>query len=344
MQLMALDKDFVQIGFLSTYFDLMWDRKYYETGKFLVQILARDYNPDMVYIYSKDRPETGIIECVSYSDDGSLLTLSGHFAEKILDDKIVYPEFNKTDNISNLCRDIVNTYKEDIHNLVLGEYVDEGEQISTQITGDCLDKAIYSMLKTEEKSYRMRYAYEEDKLYFDIWKGKDRTQTQSDNNFITFSRGFKNLVNVSSKDDNSNYKNYFVIGGTGEDKERIYIELDLSNGQYKKKKYIDAKNMKFNSKKQSKDEYLESLRQKGREKASDYVDIHNVEFDVVESGFRYMSDYDLGDKCDVVIEDIRKSYEARIIEVCEVFKHNKHTITLTFGDKIPTKYERARVR
>ena len=61
MQLMALDKDFVQIGFLSTYFDLMWDRKYYETGKFLVQILARDYNPDMVYFYSKDRPETGIM-------------------------------------------------------------------------------------------------------------------------------------------------------------------------------------------------------------------------------------------------------------------------------------------
>ena len=44
MEIRALNKDFEQIGKTSIkYFDLMWNRKYYEPGTFTVQIQARDY-------------------------------------------------------------------------------------------------------------------------------------------------------------------------------------------------------------------------------------------------------------------------------------------------------------
>ena len=68
MELMTLDKNFLPTGKTKLkYFDLMWHRKYYETGQFSVQIKAEDYNHDMEYIYTKERPELGVIQCLHYS-------------------------------------------------------------------------------------------------------------------------------------------------------------------------------------------------------------------------------------------------------------------------------------
>ena len=55
-----------------------------------------------------------------------------------------------------------------------------------------------------------------------------------------------------------------------------------------------------------------------------------------------MEDYDLGDKCDVILDSVGQSFTVRIIEVQEVFKESKHTITLIFGEKVPTVYSKAR--
>ena len=57
----------------------------------------------------------------------------------------------------------------------------------------------------------------------------------------------------------------------------------------------------------------------------------------------YRRDYDLGDLCDVRNDRLQLAFEARIIEVSEVWKENTHTVTLQFGDKIPTVYQRGRV-
>lgn len=345
MEIRALDSEFNLIGMTKLkYFDLAWDRKYYETGEYLVQIKAEDYLPDMAYIYTSERPELGIIQCVEYSDDGYMVTLSGFFYEKKLADKIVFPVFNGYGNRPTLARNMISTYKSDIPKLVLGEYVDEGEKIQKQETGGELEKVVQELLQTEEKAIRCRYDYINDKVYADIWQGLDRTQSQAENNFVTFSKGFRNIKNVKTKDDSSNFKNYFVVGGSGEGSERIYVTVDLSGGGYKQQLFVDCKNEKYDSDKQTLEEYKEALRQKGIEKAQKYVDIHNIEFDVkADSGFKYLEDYDLGDKCDLIIEDIQKSYEARIIEIYETWKKGVHSVTLTFGDKIPTRYERARV-
>lgn len=344
MELMALDENYNQLCYL-TYYDLMWDRKYYEPGEFTIQILASDYNEDMAYIYTKDRPETGIIQHMEYTDDDNMVVLKGYFAEKLLGDKIVYPVFNGSGNIPTVVRNIITTYKSDIHNLQLGTFSNEGASISKQETGGNLDDVVFDMLQIEEKSCRMRYDYQNDRFYFDIWKGIDRTQSQAINNFVVFSNGFRNIKKVSAEDDDSKYKNYFVVGGSGEGPDRVYEIVDLSGGGYKRMQFIDAKSTSYDSDKQTLAEYKAELHQKGIEKASKYVDIHNVEFDAVnDSGFVYLQDYDLGDRCDIAIEAINKAYEARIIEICEVFKANKHTVTLTFGDKIPTIYERAMVK
>ena len=63
MQLLALDSSFQPVSYLP-YFNLQWDREYYAIGQYSVQIAAADYDPAMAYMYTPDRPETGIIQKV----------------------------------------------------------------------------------------------------------------------------------------------------------------------------------------------------------------------------------------------------------------------------------------
>lgn len=299
----------------------------------------------MAYIYTAQRPEIGIIECVQYKDSDFMIVLSGFFYEKRLSDKIVYPTFYGHGTRAALAKEIILRYKDDIPKLEIGICADGGGNIAKQETGGDLEETIRSILLPDEKSVRCRYDYERDIMYADIWQGVNRTQSQTDSNFVTFSNGFRNIKNVSAKNDSSNYKNYALVGGSGEGDQRIYAEVDLSGGLYKRKIFVDARNEQYDPESQTLDEYRAALAEKGLESLQKYVDISNVEFDAIaDSGFRYLEDYDLGDKCDIIIEEMQKSYEARIIEIYETWSRGEHTVTLTFGDKIPTLYERARAK
>lgn len=346
MEIRALNASFEPVGMTKIkYFDLMWNRKYYESGSFSVQIMACDYLPDMSYIYTSERPELGMVQSIEYSDDGNMVVLSGFFYEKKLADKIVYPVYNGIGTPEEIAREIVSTYKSDIPKISLGESTGTGTSVTKQETGGNLDEVVSNLLMTEEKAYRCRYDYIADTVYFDVWQGVDRTQSQSENNFVTFSKGFRNLTKVKTKDDCSNFKNYAVVAGSGQSDERIYQIVDLSDGKYQKQIFVDCRNEKYNPSNQTLAEYKAALYQKGIEKLQSYVDIHNIEFDALaNSGFVYLEDYDLGDKCDIIVEDVQRSYEARIIEICETWNKGIHTVTLTFGDKIPTKYEKARIK
>ncbi len=346
MDLMALDENFIPTGQTRLlYFDLSWHRKYYETGQFQVQILAADYLPSMKYIYTNERPELGMIQKIEYTDDDRMVVLSGFFFEKVLSDKIIYPMFEQYGTRAKYVYSAVQKYRADIPKLVMGFYEDAGEKIQKQDTGTDLETMSYETLKVDEKSYRISYDYETDRAVFEIYQGKDRTQDQMENNFVTFSKGFRNIRGVKATLDSSNYKNYFVVGGSGEGADRIYEIVDLSGGEYQRQLFIDAKNENFNSEEQTIEDYRAGLRQKAVEKALDYVSINNVEFDVAaNAGAKYLEDYDLGDKCDIIIDAILASYQARIIEVLETWNQGVHKVTLVFGDKIPTQYEKARLR
>lgn len=346
MELKALDTNMDPCGSTSLkHFDLKWHRKYYENGQFSAQIKADDYDPAMEYIFAAERSELGMIEQAKYTQEDNMILLSGFFYERKLHDKIVYPSFSQYGTRSKFVTTAVSTYKDDLPIVVNQTYPAGGESATRQDTGTALDDLAHTMLKAEEKAYRCVYDYEQDQMTFEIYQGVDRTQSQNANNFVVFSKGFRNIRNASVTEDKSNYKNYFVCGGQGEGSARKYAVLDLSGGGYKRMQFLDMRDIEYDSAKMTLAQYQESLKERGREKAAEYVDIHNVEFDAdADTSFVYLEDYDLGDKCDIIIEPISRSYEARIIEVIETWSKGEHQVTLVFGDKIPTRYEKARLK
>lgn len=326
--------------------NIQWNRKYYDVGNFSIQIPAEDYSPEMAYIYMDGRTELGIIEKVTYTEDksGKHAQLIGFFGEYELNDKIVYPTFYGKGGIENEIYRMINTYKEDIPNLETTTIPNlVGETIDFQETGGELARVIYPRLQTQELSFRVKYDFQSNKKIAEVWQGKDRTQSQTENNFVVFSTEFGNLNDPVVEEDKSNFKNWGIVGGSGEGAERIYVEVDLSNGGYKKKIFIDGKSENYDPENQSLEEYKKSLTQYGLKKMLDFQTIQNVDFKSTESGYVYMEDFDLGDKCDVIIEPLKLSLEARIIGIYEVFKDNTHTIELEFGNKRLTDYQKARL-
>lgn len=345
MELYALKSDYTIQSIISSN-NVQWNRKYYEIGSFSIQILAKDYSPEMAYVYMEGRKELGVIQKPVYEEkiNGKFIQLIGFFSECELNDKIVYPTFYANGNISTEVYRMISTYKDDIPNLELIEdQVEIGESVEFQESYGNLAKVGYEKLQTQEMSQRIIYDFENGKKYYEIWQGKDCTQSQNENNFVAFSTEFGNISNPVVTYDSSNYKNYALVGGSGEEPNRIFETVDLSNGGYKKKIFIDAKSESYDSSAQTLASYKAHLHQYGLEKLLDYQTIKNVDFDATGDGYTYMEDFDLGCKCDVIIESMQLALEARIIAIYEVFKDNIHTLELEFGNKRLTDYQKARL-
>ncbi len=345
IELWGLDSGFNPINKIK-YIELQWNRKYYEFGQFSVQIVANEYDPGMVYVYTKDRPEVGMIQKVERTTNikGQFIQLSGLFMEKRLDDKVIYPIFTKSGTGEDIARALVSGYKRDMP-IILGDRKGLGTSTTLQESNATLGSKLYEFLALQQLSWRIRYDYELNQMYFDVWQGTDRTQDQEVNNPVVFSEGFRNITEATVVMDSSDYKNYAICVGNGDydDGNQITIYHDESGGGYQKQLFVDMKSTKYDPEKQTRAQYDAILHQECIKKLAEHKNIENMELDAARQPFVYLKDYDLGDKCDIVISSMKKSFQARVIEVLEVHSKNKMDATLVIGDKIPTQYEKARL-
>lgn len=345
MQLIALDLDFQPLRYLN-YFNLQWTREYYAIGQFSVQIAATDYQPEMAYLYTPDRPETGIVQKVELTETikGRFVQLSGYFLEAILNDKVAYPTYYASGSIPASVVNMLRRYKDDIPLLTVADAPAlQAENTSWQETGGALADVAYTKLQTVQMSLRCRYDYQSNTITAEVWQGTDRTQTQTEHPFVTFSDGFGNLAQVDASVDRSNYKNYAIIAGQDQAENRKIAYADLSGGGYRRILYVDARSERWNPEEQTEDEYLAGLTQLGLDKLLDYQTVSNVEIKAGTAGFVYLTDWDLGDRVDVIVADIGLVMQARIVTVREVFKQNNHTIEIELGDKKLTQLKKARM-
>lgn len=334
MELKALDTNFNLISLLAPS-NIQWNRKYYEAGDFEIIISASQYSTEMKYLYTSDRPELAVINKVSWerTEKGKEVSLSGFFMEKVIDDKIIYPVFYGSGEITSVLTQMVNQFKEDIPITTI-EVLKTGSKVDFQETGAELGSKLYELLELQEMSYRVVYDFVQNKMKLEFYQGSDATQEGGADVFVTFSTEWDNLSEPLVETDDSNYKNYFVVAGTGEAEERITVEVDLSNGGYKKKLFVDERNTKFDSSEQTLDQYKLELKQKGLEKALDYQIVENIDFIIKPYGYEYMKDYDLGSKVDIIINDIGLTMSARIIAIYEVFKQGSHSIEIEVGNQV----------
>lgn len=345
MDVYALDSDFNLVMAGITYDNLQWSRKYYEAGDFEMQLPLSVYDKSWAYIGSPERGELGMVQRVYSSEvDPDKVIVGGFFAEKMLDEKVCYPRYicdaQKTETA---VRAIFERYKEDIPiSLATANSPLLGDRTQSDLSDDSLGVKMYSILESRELSYRVAYDFAANTLKFGVWKGIDRTQSQDDNSRQVFSLEFGNLAGRSVDFDESDWKNYAVIpcdGREGDNVEQRTLYIDLSNGGRKRKVVIDMR-ASHPEEGQSSADFDAAVKQEAMERLLSYSKIEDVDISVLgDQG--YMSDYDLGDKCDIVLSDLGIQMESRIIEVYEVFKDDGHEVTVGLGNKRISNVRRA---
>lgn len=333
MELVGLDASYQPIGYIN-YINLQWNRRYYETGSWTAQILESDYDPRIVYVYSPDRPEFGLVQKMTSQKNikGRFVLLSGLFIEGIFNRQIVFPHIEGTFTLPELANYYLakSWYKPDLYELT-ADPDNPTDTVTVKWERGMLGDYIYDTLKTLEYSHRIVFDPDTLQFTYKIWQGVDRTQSQQENAYVTFSEDSCYVSEFEYTEDSSNFKNVaMILYGDQPSRYDVYSEGWEEDGR---------RWLLMNC---SEEDGLESMEQQAKEELAKYPWIREAQITVIQNGLFYLTDYDLGDKCDIVHHGYQKSFEARISGIDEVFKKGQHTVKLIFGEQSQTTYEKMR--
>lgn len=344
MELLILDNDFKELGRIDSFSSLQWCRRYYDIGNFELHCSLDyfDLLDNGVYLF-RNGCELAIIESIKYSLDANgkrELTISGRFVECLLDQRIVKNETNFSGVHEYIAREMVKKNCIDeaarkIPNLILGEFQGLGEQIEIQRKGEKIAEANYKSLEEIECSQRVRYDYLSDQLIYEVWKGLDRTDEQSINDWAVFSDNNETISDFDYEKDKTDYCNFCYVYGDGEGSAQVIVEVNqIQPGEARRECMLKSSTSRKNDDDttMSDAEYREKLKQEGLEelKENKGVEVFDGSLDITK--LIYKEDYDLGDLCTCYIQEIGKMANKRITEITEVYEDSQVKITPKFGD------------
>ena len=181
---------------------------------------------------------------------------------------------------------------------------------------------------------------EDYKMVLELSEGIDRSIEQQENSHIIFSDAYSNLLSFSYAEDRSIQRNFAYILGKGEGEERkrtVYFDGDEPSFLGRYEVYADAKDMADEQQENGEtkpipeDEYLELLKERGKEKIVLPLTASESQIAVQSMQFQYHVDYFVGDY--VTVEHQRFGLiqpKIQLIGMIESFDQNGRNLTPTF--------------
>ena len=341
---------------------LLWDIEYFSCGAFEVYIAA---NPRNIRIFQTgrivgrddDKEHFGLIESVKIetdAEDGDYLIVSGRFLMCLLERRIIYPtcSFTSQTSYSDIVNFVVtqNAVSDDnrkIPGLSLGSISGDcwEQKTKLQVSYANLMEWIYTVCEKIGGTANIRLSKvngEQYEMLLELSEGTDRSILQSENPHIIFSDGYTNLLSFSYSSDISVQQNFaYVLGkGDGEERKRTtYCDGGEPSFLQRFEVYVDAKDIadeqqeNGESKPISEDEYIELLKERGKEKIILSLTASESQIAVQSTQFRYNTDYFVGDY--VTVEHQRFGLiqpKIQIIGMIESFDQNGKSLTPTFKE------------
>jgi hypothetical protein len=333
MDFLGLSQSFLPVKALRC-INVQWNRRYYEAGDFQLQLRASDWSADIAYLYTRERPETGMVQKVEteHTVKGDFVLISGYFLEGMFNWKVVYPRRQGTGNLSAQCRALASLYMADV-GVTVPDAAALGSDATFDLLGTSFGDATYGMLKLQELSQRIRLNYETGALNYEVWQGTDRTQSVNGAQNAAFCQDFGNIDTLTLTQDDSSYRNYAVAVYQSD---ALIVDIRTDAAQPIRALYLNTGLSVASGQTQA--DFLASVRTAAKTELAKHVRVVNIDADVLQNHLFYLADYDLGDRCDIRDDRLKLAFEARIIEVNEVWKENRHLVSLQFGSKLPIAY------
>lgn len=214
-----------------------------------------------------------------------------------------------------------------------------------QVSYDNLMRWIYTVCEKVGGTANIRLhkiGGEHYEIVLDLSECTDRSIMQNENSHIIFSDGYTNLLSFTYSTDISAQRNFAYVLGKGEGAERkrtTYFDGNEPSFLERYEVYVDAKDMvdeqqeNGESKPISENEYIELLKERGKENIVLPLTESESQIAVQSTQFRYNTDYFVGDY--VTVEHRRfglRQDKIQIIGMIESFDQNGRNLTPTFKD------------
>lgn len=343
MEMYVLDRDINILGVFSTYEAIIWNPKLHEPGVFKASFIFTNKMNNILQrgnlIYKTDEDEPAIItrKYLKLNKHGEqTIQVQGYMASRYLNQRIIWSKMVMKGTPEELMRKMV--YEQVINptdsnrkmeRIELGTLNGYGGEIEKQVTYDNLQEALTDLSKTSELGYRLRLDYGLKKFFFEVYKGIDRTLGTQ--NPCIFTRDYGNVYTQEYSEDDSNYRNICLVGGAGEDANRIMTTVGEASGLDRYEMFLSASGLSDDG--LSRAEYIRQLNQKGKEKMASYYVAKAFESKINQNKAMRFA---LGDyvTCTDSIWNVAVNTQVKQIE--KGFSKTEESFIATFGDDVPT--------
>lgn len=344
MQIYVLDREINIIGVFSTYESILWVEKVHEPGTFKATFIFTKKMNEILkrknLLYKTDESQPGIIKrkylkLNKYGEQ--TIVVEGYLAGRYLNQRIIWEKMIMKGTPEQLMRKMVENQvinPEDPDRkmplIELGYFHGfDMEQVEKQISYDNLQEALTSLSKTSELGYRLKLDYARKKFIFDIYQGTDRT-LGTDKPCI-FTRKYGNVYTQEYSEDDSNYRNVCLVGGPGEDDQRIMAVAGGGTDLDRYEMFYNASG--YSEKDVTGEELVSQLRQKGDEKLASYYVAKAFESKI--NKLKAMN-FALGDYVTCTDSEWNVTVNTQVKEIRKGLSKTEESYVVTFGSNVPT--------
>ena len=343
MDINILDNELNHIAVIDNFSSLMCCKRYYDIGALDLQIEATTETINAFkrgYYITRDDDDTIYrIEALeidtSTDEDKNFLIVGAYDAKKILSQRIIWSQLNFKGTVEDYIRRmitdaIIDPSVEDrkIDNFIIKDRHGYEETTSEQVTYDNLAEKIIELCKTY--GYGWKVTLENGNFCFDLFKGNDKSVSQTILPPVVFSPEFENFYNSKYVTDGSQFKNVVLSAGEGEGISRRTQAIGTASGLDRYEMFVDAKGISSDTEDPTFN-YDEALTHKGVDELAKLPVTTSFEGEVDISSYNYKTDYDLGD-----VVTLQNEYgigvNARITEIIETWDMEGYTIEPKFDE------------
>ncbi len=311
-----LDKEMKTVHTVDFYESLIWTDRYQDAGNFeiyskvdqeLLKYAQRDY-----YLWSSDSDHMMIIdgrEIETDVEEGSHLKIVGESLESLLKRRIIWQLTTLTGNLQNGIKKLITDallIPEDTDRrapLIFEDSTDPAITeltIDTQFTGDNLFEAIKELCVANHIGFQITRD-DNDQFIFKLYKGINRSYSQTENSYVVFSPSFDNIVNSNYLESTRNLKTIALVAGEGEELNRTTAVVGEGSGWDRRELYVDARDLTSEVGDEEgtimpPEEYKAMLIERGKEYLAENKEIKEFDGEVDSTRmFTYGKDFFLGD-------------------------------------------------
>lgn len=321
-------------GIMDEFSSLIWIRRYQYPGEFELRTpyAAESKNllipENIIQKYDgNDVVDAGVIENIIMTTDE--IIVKGRFLESYLERRLIkattYYDGPAEDSMRGIVSDMVEIP-------LLGLGTDHGltEELDFQATYKTVLNIISKACRATGLGFRIRPDFETRDLYFEVYKGVDRTASAAAK--VIFSEKYDNLLNEQYSYDSTGYRTkayvtqlindvrvaYSTGGGTGLGLREVHVPTTVDTNS------------------QTSTQIKNAMIRQGKRALEAKTIVEGFTFSTdADAPFVYRSDYDLGDIAHVNHVAWNINLALRISEIEEDYENGGREIVLTCGSTQP---------